>query len=75
MSGTISMEPLVSDAPGPPVYITKRLTLEQRKVYREDLLEIKSRAEKLTADVPAKQRMELVVRCIGNVIQDIEKNI
>ncbi|MGW8178679.1 MAG: hypothetical protein ACWGQW_07945, partial [bacterium] len=75
LSGTISMEPLVSDNVGPPIYITERLTEEQRKAYREDLLEIKSRAEKLAPNVPAKQRMDLVARCIGNVIQDIEQNI
>ncbi len=75
LSGTISMEPLVSDQPGPPVYITERLTEDQRKEYLEDLLEIRSKAEKLMADVPARDRMELVVRCIGNVIEDIKQNL
>jgi hypothetical protein len=31
--GTISMEPLVSSQPGPPVYLTKRLTNAQRAEY------------------------------------------
>jgi hypothetical protein len=35
--GTISMEPLVSSEPGPPVYLTKRLNAGQRAAYGRDL--------------------------------------
>lgn len=75
LSGTISMEPLVTDNPGPPIYVTRRLNEEQRNSYHEDLLEIHSRAKRLAGEVPAKGRMELVIRCIGNVIEDIEQNL
>jgi hypothetical protein len=73
MSGTISMEPLVSDKPGPPIYLTKRLSREQRAAYAAELTGIKSRAEKLLSDVPqaSRLRFETVIRCMGNVLKDV----
>jgi hypothetical protein len=72
MSGTISMEPLVSDRPGPPVYLTKRLSAEQRATYASELIGIKSRAEKLMPEMPqqSKAKMERVIRCLSNVLKD-----
>jgi len=72
MSGTISMEPLVSDKPGPPVYLTKRLSAAQRAAYAMELAGIKSRAEKLLPEMPqpAKPRMERVIRCLSNAAKD-----
>jgi CTP:molybdopterin cytidylyltransferase MocA len=73
MSGTISMEPLVSDKPGPPIYLTKRLSREQRAAYAAELTGIKSRAEKLLRDVPqaSRPKFETVIRCMGNVLKDV----
>ena len=72
MSGTISMEPLVSDKPGPPVYLTKRLSPEQRKTYASELTGIKARAEKLLPEMSqqSKPKMERVIRCLANVLKD-----
>jgi hypothetical protein len=72
MSGTISMEPLVSDKPGPPVYLTKRLSAEQRAAYASEMTGIKARAERLLPDMsqPSKPKMERVVRCLSNVLKD-----
>ena len=72
MSGTISMEPLVSDKPGPPVYLTKRLSADQRVAYISEMTGIKARAEKLLGEMPqrSKPKMERVVRCLSNVLQD-----
>jgi len=72
MSGTISMEPLVSDKPGPPIYLTKRLSAEQRAVYASELTGIKARAEKLLTEMPqsVKAKLELVIRCMSNVLKD-----
>lgn len=72
-SGTISMEPLVSDKPGPPVYLTRRLSTEQRAAYAADLKKIKRKAEKLLAALPprAKSKVTLITRCLGNVLKDL----
>ena len=69
--GTISMEPLVSSEPGPPVYLTKRLTAAQRQAYGAALKPVRAQFEKLTADVPEKPRLRMIVRCIDNVWKDI----
>jgi hypothetical protein len=73
-SGTISLEPLVEDHPGPPVYITRRLTAEQRTQYRADLQSIAVDAHKLAPEVPDKTRMRKVARCIDHAIGDLEAN-
>lgn len=72
MSGTISMEPLVSDNPGPPIYLTKRLSREQRAAYASELTGIKSRAEKLLPEMPqhSKPKMERVIRCLNNALKE-----
>ena len=72
MSGTISMEPLVSDKPGPPIYLTKRMSEEQRAAYAAELAGIKVRAEKLLPEMPqpSKPKMERVIRCLNNVLKD-----
>jgi hypothetical protein len=69
-SGTISMEPLVSSEPGPPVYLTERLSIEQRREYASDLLQVKARFEKLAADVRDKKRIPFILRAIDNVRKD-----
>ena len=72
MSGTISMEPLVSDKPGPPIYLTKRLSADQRAAYISEVTGIKARAEKLLPEMPpqSKPKMERVIRCLNNVLKD-----
>jgi hypothetical protein len=69
--GTISLEPLVSDSPGPPVYLTERLESEQRGSYAGEVKEIKIQAEKLLPDVPQKDRMKRVISCLDNVLEDL----
>lgn len=71
-SGTISMEPLVSDRPGPPVYLTKRLNSRQRAAYAEDLKGIQARFEKLLPDVPQKDKMRTIIGCLVNARKDAE---
>jgi hypothetical protein len=65
---------LVEDHPGPPVYITKQLTAEQRAHYRNDLKSIAVDVHKLAPDVPAKARMRKIARCIDQVIGDLEEH-
>jgi hypothetical protein len=69
-SGTISMEPLVSSDPGPPVYLTKRLTADQCRAYAEDLLRVRQSFANLAADVPDKKRIPFILRAIDNVRKD-----
>ncbi len=54
-SGTISIEPLIGDKPGRPVYLTKRLNAAQRKAYHQDLEAVSVNFEKLAADVLRKR--------------------
>jgi hypothetical protein len=70
-SGTVSMEPLVEDHAGPPVYITLRLNREQRTQYRDDLSAIAADLRTLFPDVSEKIRSSKILRCVENVIADL----
>ena len=70
-SGTISIEPLDEDHAGPPIYITKRLTTEQRRQYRDELKSIATDLRKLSPNVPEKNRMRKISHCLENVIADL----
>jgi hypothetical protein len=72
-----SHEPLVSSELGPPFYITRRLTPEQRRDSAE-LRGIRVRFEKLTSSVPEKgngssprERLRFIVRAIDHVQEDL----
>jgi hypothetical protein len=69
--GTISLEPLVSSEPGPPVYLTRRLSPEARSSYATDLTAVRAQFERLLGDVPDKKRLLMILRCIGNVQRDL----
>jgi hypothetical protein len=68
--GTISMEPLVSSAPGPPVYLTKRLSAAERAQYSESLERTREQFEKLLPEIPEKKRMQRILSCIDNARKD-----
>jgi hypothetical protein len=70
-SGTISIEPLQEDHPGPRVYITKRLTAEQRAGYRDELKSISAELRKLAPDVTEKNRMQKISHCLEHVMADL----
>jgi hypothetical protein len=69
--GTFSLEPLVNDRPGPPVYLSQELTAQQRDAYAKDLSELKTRAEGLLPEIPQKDKMTYIIRCIENASRDI----
>ena len=69
--GDISMEPLVEDHAGPPIYLTKRLTAEGRAQYHAALQRIAQGFRKIAPDVPEKTRMAKILRCIENVQKDL----
>lgn len=70
-SGTISLEPLVSASPGPPVYLTKRLNPSQRADYSASLGSVRAQFAKLAPAVPEKQRIRTILRCLDNVQRDL----
>jgi len=70
-SGTISIEPLVEDHAGPPVYITKRLNADERRQYRDEMTSIAADLRKLSPNVPEKTRIQKISRCVENVIADL----
>ena len=70
-SGTISIEPLVEDHPGPPVYITKQLNAGQRAEYRNELTSISTDLRRLAPDVPEKTRVAKIARCLEHAIGDL----
>jgi hypothetical protein len=71
-SGTISMERLEEDYPGPPRYLVNRFTAEQRKAYRSEIVKLIPEFGSLARDVPEKGRMTLIGRCLENVLKDID---
>jgi len=72
-SGTISIEPLVEDHPGPPVYITKQLNADRRAGYRGDLNSVSADLRKLAPDVPKKNRVQNILRCLDHAIGDLSE--
>ena len=72
-SGTISLEPLVSDKPGPPVYLIKRLNEQLRKAYRGRLVALAAEFNQLAPDIPERPRVRKILRCLDRVIREIEE--
>jgi len=62
--GTISLEPLVSNRAGLPIYLTERLSQSQREAYGRRLESIKGDLKKLAAVVERKDKIMTILRCI-----------
>jgi len=71
-SGTIAMEPLFGDSPGPPLYLTKHFSSEQRKEYRIAIDHISAGFLKIAGDVPEKNRVQNIIRCLQNAKKDLD---
>jgi hypothetical protein len=70
-SGTISIEPLVEDHAGSPVYITRQLTAGQRAQYRDDLKSISADLRKLAPAIAEVSRVQKILRCLDHVLGDL----
>ena len=70
-SGTISIEPLVEDHAGPPVYITRQLTAGQRAQYGDDLKSISADMRKLAPAIPEANRVQKILRCLDHALGDL----
>jgi hypothetical protein len=68
--GTISLEPLVSGRPGPPIYL-RRLSPEQRRAYASELAAIRSGFEKLLSALPRQEKVRSILRCLDNTGKDL----
>jgi hypothetical protein len=68
--GTVSLEPLEGDRPGPPIYLTRDLNAAQRRAYRDEMNLIAAEFKKLAPDVPRRDRIDRILRCVRNVIED-----
>ncbi len=74
-SGDISMEPLDEDYAGPPIYLTKRLSPEARKQYGADLLQVAAGFRKIRPDVPQQEKIDIILRCLAHVQQDVASSL
>ena len=73
--GTISLEPLVCDKPGPPVYLRDRLKPPQREAYGRDLERLAEEFEKLRGQVRSVPQMERVAACLKRVQEDVQASL
>ena len=71
LSGDLSLEPLVEDFPGPPIYLTKRMDAAQRKQYGSIMKEVADGFLRIAPEVPEKTRIPKILRCIENVQRDL----
>jgi hypothetical protein len=62
--GTISLEPLVSNRAGPPIYLTERRSQSQREAYSRRLESIKEDLRKLAPAVARKDKIASILRCL-----------
>jgi hypothetical protein len=73
LCGTISLEPLVGNKAGPPVYLTERLKPEQRRQYAEAMAKVREGFVALRGKMGDSIRMDLCVRCIDGVLKDAKR--
>jgi hypothetical protein len=69
--GTISLEPLVSSKPGPPVYLATKLSEAQRREYGVNLRRVSDRFAAMAKETPEKRRIAFILRAIDNVQKDL----
>jgi len=70
MCGTFSLEPLMSDHPGQPVYLRERLNQSQRAEYARRMKIVRDDFEKLLPDIRRKDKVRKVLTCIDNAVAD-----
>lgn len=70
-SAVVSLEPLVSDRPGPPIYLTKHMTSDGLAGYRRRLEHLREQARSLEGAVGDRERLQLVGRCITCALEDV----
>jgi hypothetical protein len=71
LCSTISLEPLVSSRPGPPIYLRKRLNDRQRLDYCRDIERLSRELQHLRGQFGKQRRLDLAATCMRNVLHDI----
>src|SRR5262249_44162130 len=70
-SATLSLEPLVSDHPAPPVYLTRRLDPAGLDAYEQDIRALLAACPALARQVARSNKVEQVAACLHGVLGDI----
>jgi hypothetical protein len=69
--GTISMEPLISDHVGEPVYLLQHMDLAGLARYEQELTAVQAVAHGLVSAVADRDRVDRIIRCIDGALRDI----
>jgi hypothetical protein len=72
VTSTVSLEPLIGDRPGSPVYLNRGLNAVQRGEYRQELIRLLGSVHKLEPDTPAKDRIGRVASCLETALADLK---
>jgi hypothetical protein len=70
-NGHISLEPLVSDKVGEPIYLIRTMSVQGRRNYLREVEALLAKAETLRAGVKNEALMAKVVTCLKNTREDI----
>jgi hypothetical protein len=71
--GTLSLEPLVGNRAGPPIYLRDRLKPDQRAAYAAQIESLVSESEKLQTGLRSPVRSGRIRRCLSAVREDLHK--
>jgi hypothetical protein len=69
--GTLSLEPLVNDRVGPPVYLTEHLDHEGLRAYERDLHALLAQCPSIAAQVGRPGKISLVAACLQGALTDV----
>ncbi len=72
-SATLSMEPLVSDHAGPPIYLTKHLDTAGLNAYEADITALQTECAALASVVARPDKIEAITACLRGVLADIDR--
>jgi hypothetical protein len=69
--GTLSLEPLVNDRVGPPVYLTDHLDREGLQGYAQDLRALLAECPAIAAQVGRPDKVSLIAACLQGALADV----
>jgi hypothetical protein len=72
-SATISMEPLVSDHAGPPVYLTRHLDRAGLDAYEREIAALLGACPTLATRVARPEKIETIGACLQGVLADVAR--
>ena len=70
--GTLPLEPLVGNRPGPPVYLRDRLKPGQRAAYAAEMERLSGMFSRLQPALQSKLRVQRIVACLAAVRKDLQ---